>query len=113
MKLPRSRKPPDPKAAARKKALRALRRARLTAAKSGVELSDWEGGFLDDVESRVTTYGRAFADPEKGAPGTALSLRQALKLKEIVGKASGAEKPPMRRRGFGGRARSKPDKVED
>lgn len=94
------RKPADPVAAAKKAAkraaLRALRRARLTAAKAGVELSDWEGEFLGSVEDRVKTYGRAFGDPEKGAPGQALSALQAVKLKEIAAKANGEAKPPRR-----------------
>lgn len=81
------------KAAAKRKALRALRRARLTADKAGVELSEWEGEFLGSVEERLNTYGRAFADPEKGSPGQALSALQAVKLKQIAVKATG-EKPP-------------------
>lgn len=92
------RKPIDPKAAARRAALRALRRARLAAAKAGVSLSEWEGEFLGSVEARVQAYGRAFGDPEKGAPGAALSARQGVKLKEIVGKASGAKRSPPRKR---------------
>jgi hypothetical protein len=95
------RKPIDPAAAAKKAAqraaLRALRRARLAAAKAGVELSDWEGEFLGSVEDRVKTYGRAFGDPEKGPAGQALSALQAVKLKEIAAKASGERKPPPRR----------------
>lgn len=59
-------------------------------------LSDWEGEFLDSVGERVKTYGRAFGDPEKGAPGQALSAMQGRKLKEITAKAKG-EAP--RRRG--------------
>jgi len=95
--------PPNLREAARKAAqraaLRALRRARLTAAKAGVELSDWEGEFLGSVEERVKTYGRAFADPDKGAPGTVLSVMQGRKLKEISAKASGEPaKPRFRRR---------------
>ena len=90
------RKPPaDPVAAARKAAqraaLNALRRARRRADKAGVALSEWEDGFLGSVSERVQTYGRAFGDPEKGAPGQALSALQARKLKEIVGKAKAAE----------------------
>lgn len=92
------------KEAAQRRALRALRKAEQMAAKAGVELSDWEGEFLGEVSARVKTYGRAFADPEKGAPGQALSLRQSVKLKEIVAKASGKE--PARR--FGRRSRDKP-----
>lgn len=88
---------PDPREQARRSALNALRRARRAAQKGGVELSDWEGEFLGSVEDRVKTFGRAFADPEKGAPGAALSGRQGVKLKEIAAKAKG--KPPKRRFG--------------
>jgi hypothetical protein len=42
----------------------------------------------------VETFGRAFADPEKGAPGHALSGLQTVKLKEITAKAKG--KPPRK-----------------
>ena len=42
----RAKKPPDPRAQARKAALNALKRARRTADKAGIELSDWEGEFL-------------------------------------------------------------------
>jgi len=44
-----NRKPPDPKAAAKRAALNALRRARRAADKAGVELSEWEGEFLGSV----------------------------------------------------------------
>jgi hypothetical protein len=54
-------------------------------------LSDWEGDFLGSVEERVKTYGRAFGDPDKGAPGQALSAMQGRKLKEITAKAKGEE----------------------
>lgn len=93
------RAPPDPKAAAKRAALNALRRARRQADRAGVKLSDWEGEFLGSVEDRVKTYGRAFGDPEKGAAGQALSALQHVKLKEIVAKAKGETKPqrPMRR----------------
>ena len=101
----------DPVAAARKAAqraaLNALRRARRRAEKAGVALSDWEDGFLGSVAERVETYGRAFGDPEKGAPGQALSALQARKLREIVAKAKegeaasepGAERAPPSRFG--------------
>jgi hypothetical protein len=91
------RKAPDGKAQARRLALNALRRARRQAERAGVELSDWEGEFLGSVEERLKTFGRAFGDPDKGAPGEALSVRQRVKLKEIAGKAKG-DKPPWRRR---------------
>ena len=45
------------KAAAKRAALNALKRARRTADKAGVKLSDWEGEFLTDVSERVKTYG--------------------------------------------------------
>ncbi len=85
----KSRKPPDRREQAKRAALKALRRARRAADESGVKLSDWEGEFLGSVEGRVEKYGRAFGDPEKGAEGTSLSVRQARKLKEIEAKAKG------------------------
>ena len=92
------KKPPDRREQAKRAALSALNRARRAAALSGVKLSDWEGEFLGSVEGRVEKYGRAFGDPEKGPPGTSLSTRQTLKLKEIVGKAKG-KKPAWPSRG--------------
>ena len=92
------------RAAAKRAALNALKRARRTADKAGVELSDWEGEFLGSVEERVKTYGRAFGDPEKGAAGEALSVMQTVKLKEIATKAKG-EKKELQRRPFKRRAK--------
>ena len=94
-----NKKPPiSPREAARKAAqraaIRALRRAKLTAARKGIDLSEWEGEFLGSVEERVKTYGRAFADPDKGAPGTVLSAMQGRKLKEITAKAKGEQPRP-------------------
>jgi hypothetical protein len=86
----------DPKASqakAKRAALNALRRARRAAENAAVPLSDWEGEFLGSVEGRVTKYGRAFHDLEKGPPGAALSLLQTGKLKEITAKARGKKKP--------------------
>jgi hypothetical protein len=100
------RKPPDPKAQAQRAALNALRRARRQAERAGVKLSDWEGEFLGSVEDRLKTFGRAFGDPEKGAPGQALSALQQVKLKEIAGKAKGDATPVARAR----RPRGAPDK---
>ncbi len=101
------RSPPDPKAQAKRSALNALRRAKRVADRAGVKLSDWEGEFLGSVEGRLKTYGRAFGDPEKGAPGQALSVLQTVKLKEISAKAKG-EKKVMRpaRGGFRQRRRT-------
>ena len=93
------RTPPDLKAAAKRAALNALKRARRAAARTGVELSTWEGEFLGSVEERLMTYGRAFGDPEKGAAGASLSTLQGVKLREISQKAKG--KPaPLGRSGF-------------
>jgi hypothetical protein len=86
------RKAPDPRAQAVRATLNALKRARRAADRAGVDLSAWEGEFLGSVAERITTYGRAFADPEKGAPGAALSMRQGMKLKEITSKAKGKAK---------------------
>jgi len=77
------------RARAKRAALRALRKARAAAAQSGADLSAWETEFLGSVEKRVDTYGRAFGDPQKGAPGASLSNRQTGKLKEIAAKARG------------------------
>jgi hypothetical protein len=83
------RGPQDRRAQAKRAALNALRRARRIAARAGIELSDWEGEFLGSVEDRIKTYGRAFADPDKGAPQRPLSALQSVKLKEITAKAKG------------------------
>lgn len=61
-------------------------------------MSEWEGEFLDSVSERVKTHGRAFADPELGAPGQALSAMQGRKLKEITKKARGDARKPRRGR---------------
>ena len=81
---------------AQKKALqastiRALEKARRAAAEQGVELSEWENDFIEGVTERVKTYGRAFADPDKGAMNGTLSLRQGIKLKEIRKKAQNSK----------------------
>jgi len=109
---PSDRKPPDPRAQAKKAALNALKRAQRMADKAGVELSDWEGEFLTSVAQRVETYGRAFGDPEKGGRDQALSGNQTIKLKEIVAKAKGEKKPMKRGRGFGRRAPPAPVTAE-
>jgi len=103
--------PPDARETAKRAALNALRRARRAADKAGVELSAWEGEFLESVAGRVKTYGRAFGDPDKGAPGAPLSAMQGVKLKEISAKAAGKA---LKRR-FGARRReavTPPDDAE-
>jgi hypothetical protein len=99
-----NRKPPDPKAVAKRAALNALKRAQRHADRAGVKLSEWEGEFLGSIADRLKTFGRAFGDPEKGAPGQALSALQTVKLKEITAKAKG-EKKEFRRRPFRRKAR--------
>ena len=98
----KAKPPKDPgeqaRKAAQRSALNALRKARRTADKAGVALSDWEGEFLGSVEDRVKTYGRAFGDPELGGPGQALSAMQTRKLKEIAAKARGEDKGPSWRK---------------
>jgi hypothetical protein len=86
------------KEAAKRAAINALKRARRTADRAGIELSQWEGEFLGDVEARVRKYGRAFADPDKGAAGAPLSAMQGAKLKEIVAKATGKPRKGFRSR---------------
>ncbi|MDC7696136.1 hypothetical protein PQU94_17810 [Asticcacaulis sp. DXS10W] len=84
---PAAPKPPpsphDEKKALQKRTLRALERAKKAAAEAGVDLSEWENDFIDSVSDRVKTYGRAFADPDKGAINGTLSLLQGVKLREI------------------------------
>lgn len=91
------------RARAKRAALRALKRAKRAAEESGVSLSDWEGEFLGSVEGRVETYGSAFRDREKGVPNASLSIRQSVKLKEIVAKARGKKRGGLspRRKQFG------------
>ena len=104
-KRPLDRKPPDRKAAAKRAALNALKRAQRQAERTGVKLSEWEGEFIGSVTDRLKTFGRAFGDPEKGAPGEALSALQTRKLKEIAAKAKG-EKPAFKRRPFRRKAKA-------
>ncbi|ESQ80540.1 hypothetical protein [Asticcacaulis sp. YBE204] len=75
--------PLDQKKALQRQTLRALERAKKAAAEAGVDLSDWESEFIDGVTERVKTYGRAFADPDKGAMNGTLSMLQGQKLREI------------------------------
>ncbi len=91
------RQPADPREQSRRAALNALRRAKRAAARTGVDLSAWEGEFLGSLETRLQTFGRAFGDPEKGAAGQALSVLQGRKLKEIRAKAEDRPKAPRSR----------------
>ena len=101
-----ARKAPDHKAAAQKAAVRALEKAKRIAARTGVKLSEWEDEFLGSVATRVKTFGRAFADPEKGDPRSPLSMMQAVKLKQITVKAKGEAKADKRRSGPRSRKKS-------
>jgi hypothetical protein len=103
---------PDARDQAKRAALNALKRARRAAALTGAKLSDWEGDFLGSVEDRIKTYGRAFADPEKGAPGQSLSMLQHVKLKEITVKAKGGGQP-MARKPFSARKGQRPRPAGD
>lgn len=107
------RSAPDPRAQAKRAALNALKRAQRKAARQGVTLSAWEDEFLGSVEERIRTYGRAFADPEKGAPGQALSAMQTVKLKEIAVKASGEKPRPAMARSRMSQRRSASRKAAD
>lgn len=91
------RKPTDLKAQAQKKALNAIKRAHRRILREDIPLSDWEGTFLDSLIDRVQTYGRAFADPDKGRIGDALSIRQTVKLREITTKDK-ADRPTLARK---------------
>ncbi|WP_371454836.1 hypothetical protein [Brevundimonas sp. LM2] len=82
-----------------------MKRAKRAADKAGIALSEWEGEFIEGVTDRIKTYGRAFGDPEKGAPGQALSSMQGRKLKEITSKANG--EAPKRRWGRKGTGATK------
>lgn len=84
---------PDTKVRLRRAALNALRRARRAAERAGIALTDWEGEFLTSVETRVSSFGRAFADPEKGEAGATLSHLQGAKLREIAVKTKGGTGP--------------------
>lgn len=81
------------------KKARALKLIRRLKAAEG-ERSDWEGEFLDSVEARLGEYDRAFADPEKGARDSAVSVLQGRKLKEIKAKLSGEPTERKPRAGF-------------
>lgn len=81
-------------AALQKSTLKLLERARREAEDNGIDLSEWEGEFLESLSQRVRTYGRAFADPDKGAINGTLSVRQGVKLQEIRKKAKRTKAPP-------------------
>lgn len=66
-----------------KQALAALKRAAAKAAATPDGLSTWEAEFLTSLDERLTKYGSAFTDPDKGQLSAPLSLRQGLKVRQI------------------------------
>ena len=88
-----------------KRALSALKRAADKAKLSEEGLTQWEAEFLGSVEERLTKFGSAFADPDKGQMSAPLSLRQGLKVRQISkkGETESAKNP-----GSGFKARDKP-----
>lgn len=74
----------------KRKALRKLRKAAELAERGeGPPLSDWEREFLEEVETRIETFGSAFNDPDKGSLEEPMSALQTQKLREIDKKARG------------------------
>lgn len=65
------------------KTLRRLERLLATAAAGDVETTKWEGDLLVDLKDRIGKYGRAFANPELGNLSMPLSMRQAIKVRQI------------------------------
>lgn len=59
------------------------RMQRAAVAGADVLTTEWETEFMVDVGLRLQTFGRAFADPEKGDLSRPVSFRQAVKLGEI------------------------------
>jgi hypothetical protein len=79
-----------------KQALAALKRAADKAAASPEGLSEWETEFLTSLGERLTKYGSAFADPDKGQLNAPLSLRQGLKVRQISKKGVVVDKKPAK-----------------
>ena len=97
---------------AKRKALARIRRARdaveraiaksedrEAAEAARIELSAWEEEFLVSIEQRLNEYGSAYANPELGRDGEALSNLQIQKLKEIEKKAKGKSPSGFKRGG--------------
>lgn len=93
--------PPSERDRVKKAAISALNKAKRIAARTGVELSEWEDEFLGSVADRIRTYGRAFGDADKGDLAAPLSVMQGRKLKEITRKAKGEKRAFGRRRKSG------------
>jgi hypothetical protein len=91
--------------------------------KAAESYSSWETEFLGEVGQRLEKYGSAFHDPSKGRRDDALSMLQAVKLREIAAKArgkrtkDGEEKKPRKgmqtRKPLGGRKPMRVRQIED
>lgn len=75
-----------------KQAIGALKRAAAKAAATPEGLSDWEAEFLTSLDERLTKYGSAFTDPDKGQLSAPLSFRQGLKVRQISKKGEAVVK---------------------
>ena len=53
------------------------------------DLTDWETEFAQGVSERLDKFGSAFADPEKGGRGEALSYAQKKVVSSLKKKAAG------------------------
>ena len=78
-----------------KQAIGALKRAAANAAATPEGLSEWEAEFLTSLDERLTKYGSAFTDPDKGQLSAPLSLRQGLKVRQIAKKGKTVAKKTM------------------
>ena len=93
-----------------RKALRKLQRLVERAEAEGIELTDWEQGFVEGPGERLNKYGSAFADPSKGSLDEAISNAQNEIMRQLDkksrGKTSGGfttRKPLQTRKPLGGR----------
>ena len=74
-----------------------------------VDYSHWENEFLSEVDKRLEKYGSAFHNLNKGRGEDALSMLQAVKLKEIAAKARGKKRKRLTtKKPLGWKKRAKP-----
>ncbi|MDK9702395.1 MAG: hypothetical protein OEL20_04595 [Sulfuritalea sp.] len=78
-----SRRQERTKTPATKKTLRRLERLLKAAHDNEGSTTPWESEFLADVKTRIERYGRAFGNPELGNLNAPVSVRQALKLRQV------------------------------
>lgn len=82
--------------------------------KAAETYSEWENGFLGEVETRLGKYGSAFANLSKGRPEEALSSLQHVKLREIAAKARGKARKPLRaKKPMGGKKPARTRQLDD